>query len=104
MKNIEEINSAQIMSRSTANIELDNESANNSPARFYSINSLTEPAEILMGLILPMVANRLKNHREIMKLKGSNTNMIDNKQARDEAHGTTNYENNKIYKSVDFHN
>ena len=73
MKKYEEINLKQTMSQSTSNIDLDNESANNSLAIFYAKNNVSEPAEVLMSLILPTVSNRLKYHQEIMKLKGSET-------------------------------
>lgn len=73
MKKNEEMNREPMMSQSTSNIELDNESANASPATLYSNAGMTKPAEILMNLILPTVADRLKYHQEKMKLKGSDT-------------------------------
>ena len=73
MKKDEVMNSEQMMTQSTSNFEPDNESANNSLSTFYAKNKVSEPSEMLMSLILPIVSNQLKHHQEVMKLKGSNT-------------------------------
>jgi hypothetical protein len=73
MKKDAEMSNEPMMSQSTSNIELENESANTFPATLYSKACMTKPAEILMSLILPTVTDRLKYHQEKMKLKGSDT-------------------------------
>lgn len=73
MKKDEEIFQEHIMSQSNSNPKFENESANLGSAKFSKNEILTKPAEILMSLILPTVANRLKYHNEIIKLNRSKT-------------------------------
>lgn len=73
MKKDTELSNEQNMSCSISNTEFVDDKIFNSTTNFFVNNNLNNPAEILMNLILPTVTICLKDHQEIMKLKGKNT-------------------------------